>query len=330
MYSKEKILQEKFTSLLRERIPRHLTNTLMEILPLEKEAIYRRLRGEVAFSFVEMATLSTYLGISLDNIANYASPYHSQWYHLHLRDYCEYKPMDLSMDHNYIRAINRAADDSNSEFGIAANTIPLHISLLHLPIYRVYLLKWMYQFGKTPKDKLSYANILLSEAEKKIYQQYIEAIKRIRYTFFIWDKSFFASLINDINYFYNIRIISRKEMNMLWQELIRLLNTLEYYADHGEFDTGNKIEIYVSNLNFDTSYTYLSSDNLFISMNNVYSLGTFISQEKGAYEDMKKWIQGLKKSSTLISGAAQYEKIIFFEKQKKILDNHFIMDKRSD
>jgi hypothetical protein len=322
MYNKEKVLQERFIFLLKEKIPHHLANTLMEMLPMEKEAIYRRLRGEVSFTFIEMASIATHLNISLDQIANIVSPFRSQWYYLHIRDYNELKPIDLNMSYNYIKAINTAANDPNSEFGIATNMLPLHIGLLHLPLYRVYLLKWRYQFGGIQKNKLNYSDIQVPEKEKETYQQYSDVVKKIKYTFFIWDQAFFISLINDINYFYNIRSISKEEIHMLKQEMFALLDTLEHYADEGEYDTGNKVETYVSNLNFDTTYTYLSSDNVSISMHSTYNLGAFTSLEKEACEETKNWILGLKKSSNLISGAAQRDKILFFDKQRKILEEY--------
>lgn len=325
-YNNEKKLQEKFISLLKEKIPKSLTNKLIEILPLEKEAIYRRLRGDVPFSFAEIATLSANLGISLDDITNIISPYRSQWYQLHVRDYNNFKPIDLHMSHSYIKAINRAAESPNSEFGIAANTLPLHISVQHLPLYYIYLLKWKYQFGLVPKNRLSYAEIQVPEEEKDTYNEYIKAIKKIKYTFFIWDNSFLTSLINDINYFHKIRIINRKEMYMLKQEMVRLLDTLEYYADHGEFGTTkNKVETYITSLNFENTYSYLFSDNICISMSSAYSLGAFTSTSRGSCEEMKKWIQGLKKSSDLISCVAQRDKIIFFEKQRDILEKELII-----
>lgn len=325
MYNNESKLQEKFISVLKQKVPGRLAAGLMDILPLEKEAIYRRLRGEVPFSFVEMATISTHYGISLDNIANAASPYRSQWYQLHVRDYSELKPIDLYMSHQYIKAINIAADSPYSEFGIAANTLPLHISLLHDPLYRIYLLKWWYQSGRIPGNALTYSNVQMPDAEKRTYLDFFDAVKRIKYTFFIWDKSFFVSLINDINYFYSIRIISSEDMAMLREEMGCLLDTLEAFADSGAFDTtGNKVETYVSDINFDTTYSYLFSDNIMISMSNAYGLGAFTSLEKDTCTDMKNWIIGMKKSSTLISGVAQYEKTKFFEKQREYLEKKFM------
>lgn len=326
MYNKEKVIQERFVALLKEKIPHQLVNVLMEILPLEKETIYRRLRGDVSFTFIEMATLSTHLGISLDSVANIVSPYRSQWYQLYVRDYCEYKPIDLNMSYNYIKAIEMAAESPDSEFGIAANMIPLHISLLHLPIYRVYLLKWQYQFCMTHKKQLSYSEIYVPKEEEDTYQLYLNAVEKIKYTFFIWDDSFFISLISDINYFHNIGIINREEMLMLKQEMSRLLDTLEHYADFGEFEkTGNKIETYVSSLNFGNTYSYLSSNTISISMSSAYSLGAFTSLEKDACTEMKKWILGLKRSSNLITGVARLDKVLFFKKQRDMLELNFII-----
>ena len=57
-------------STMREVTPKegNLANVLMDILCMSKEAIYRRLRGEVAFTFSEVAIIAGQLGISLDKI----------------------------------------------------------------------------------------------------------------------------------------------------------------------------------------------------------------------------------------------------------------------
>ena len=49
---------------MKERIPKgqNLANSLADILYMGKEAVYRRLRGEVAFTIDEVALLSKKLG----------------------------------------------------------------------------------------------------------------------------------------------------------------------------------------------------------------------------------------------------------------------------
>lgn len=55
---------------VREKLPSkdNLANALMDILYIGKEAIYRRLRGEVPFTLAEAAVISRKLGISLDRM----------------------------------------------------------------------------------------------------------------------------------------------------------------------------------------------------------------------------------------------------------------------
>ena len=53
-----------------EKLPlkENLANLLIDTLYIGKEAIYRRLRGEVPFTLEEAALISRKLGVSLDNV----------------------------------------------------------------------------------------------------------------------------------------------------------------------------------------------------------------------------------------------------------------------
>ena len=66
----KKAVVNELISTMREVTPKegNLANILMDILCMSKEAIYRRLRGEVAFTFSEVAIIAGQLGISLDKI----------------------------------------------------------------------------------------------------------------------------------------------------------------------------------------------------------------------------------------------------------------------
>ena len=71
--TKAMIINELNTGLIeaaKEKVPAgaNLANTLMDILYIGKEAIYRRLRGEVPFTLAEAAVISRKLGISLDKM----------------------------------------------------------------------------------------------------------------------------------------------------------------------------------------------------------------------------------------------------------------------
>lgn len=55
---------------IKEKIPANsnLANVLIDILFIGREAVYRRLRGEVPFTLTEAAIISRKLGVSLDKI----------------------------------------------------------------------------------------------------------------------------------------------------------------------------------------------------------------------------------------------------------------------
>ena len=61
---------EELIKAMKEKLPRgvNLANTLIDKLYLGKEAVYRRLRGEVPFTLAEAAIMSREMGVSLDKL----------------------------------------------------------------------------------------------------------------------------------------------------------------------------------------------------------------------------------------------------------------------
>ena len=66
---KDSIVNELITA-MKDRLPpgQNLANFLTDTLCIGREAVYRRLRGEVAFTIDEVAQISYKLGISIDQI----------------------------------------------------------------------------------------------------------------------------------------------------------------------------------------------------------------------------------------------------------------------
>lgn len=103
------------------------------------------------------------------------------------------------------------------------------------------------------------------------------------------------------------------------KELQQLLTDLEYLSVKGEFNNGNKLSIYLSNINFETTYSYISKKNFEVSLFSIYSLNSMDSQNPHICRMQKKWIQSLKRHSTQISESGETQRIAFLEKQKNII-----------
>lgn len=63
-------LNNNLQKAIRNTLPedKNIANVLTEILFIGKEAVYRRLRGEVPFTLYEAALIVKQLGISLDSL----------------------------------------------------------------------------------------------------------------------------------------------------------------------------------------------------------------------------------------------------------------------
>ena len=73
----------------------------------------------------------------------------------------------------------------------------------------------------------------------------------------------FQHLINDIQYFASIHLISDETKEEIKNELFLLADELEELAINGKTADGNRVRIYVSNINFEATYSYVPHTYLF-------------------------------------------------------------------
>ena len=57
-----------------------------------------------------------------------------------------------------------------------------------------------------------------------------------------------------------------------------------------------------------------------LSMIRVYAINSITTQDNEMFGDFKEWIQSLKKFSTLMSESGEMQRILFFKKQREIIN----------
>lgn len=121
-----------------------LANILMDTLYMGKEAIYRRLRGEVPFTFQEAAIISKELGISLDRIAG-VSFSNNAMFDINVVDHGN--PFETYYDflNKHVKLFHTLREDPNASLGTASNVIPQTLYLKHELLAKFRFFKWMYQ-----------------------------------------------------------------------------------------------------------------------------------------------------------------------------------------
>lgn len=116
---KKELLYDNLLNAIKEEFPQktNLVNALVDLLCIEKETVYRRLRGEVAFTFAEIVTIANAFGISLDNLVGTVTA-KSRPFQLKLVDFVNPMETDYDMLDQYIDILGLAREDDRSELSI--------------------------------------------------------------------------------------------------------------------------------------------------------------------------------------------------------------------
>ena len=69
-----------------------------------------------------------------------------------------------------------------------------------------------------------------------------------------------------MKYFAGLNLISETDLIHLKNELELLLHKLEQISAKGEFSNGNKVAIYLSNIDFEATYSYIEKKDFQISL----------------------------------------------------------------
>jgi len=296
-----------------------LADILINNLGLSKEAAYRRLRNEVPFTFQETAVLAKDFGISLDSLVG-VEIQKGRPFQLKFPDFINTQSDDYKMFDDFINFLKKIANSQNTELGILTNIIPQDIFSGFEYLTRYYIFKWQY-YSQNEKI-IPFGEIEIHEkAKKSLSAQFIES-KKIKNTYYIIDTRIYTRIVNEIKYFHSIQLITDEEIKILKEELMNVLDYMEELTIRGMFnETGNKVSIYITNLEITTSYSYLKSEDIKYCLIKAFLLTSATSLDNKAFEKMEAWIQASMRTSTLITQANERERLQYFHKQKKIIDD---------
>lgn len=312
---------DELTTIIKERIPKgqNLANYLTDALCLGKKAVYRRLRGEVAFTINEVALLSNKLGISIDQIiGNHFS--NKVTFDLNLHSSANALESYYDIVNRYLQIFNYVKADDSTEVYTVSNVLPFTLYSSYKYLSKFHLCRWMYQNGQL-KIPNSLSETKIDNRIIDIHRQLGDATRQCRKTYFIWDTNIFLTFIEEIKYFACLSLVSQDDIVHLKEELHHLLDSMEALSIKGEFSENKEIYIYLSNIHFEASYSYIEKHDFQISMIRVYSINLMDSQSPHICQMQRNWIQSMKRHSVLISGSGEAQRIPFLKKQHAIVDS---------
>lgn len=314
-------LNEEVVSVVKSSIPSdsNIVNELMEILPVGREAIYRRLRGEVPFTFEEIAKLSLRMGFSLDALVGAKN---------NTRVVFNLNVLDLdNLNKDYCRRLNdyieffkkmRTLKSVKGRFAFSTLPYSFYLSFENLSRFRLY--RWYYQVSKS-QSSIPFSAIEMSEESLRAQRVFMHESGSIRKAVYILDREMFSSVAKDINYFFKLNLITLDELELLKKELLEMVNELEALAISGVYKTGMKITLYLANIHLESSHSHVESEVMGISHFRILGVNGLTSTNSQISDVQKDWIDSLKRCSTLITQSGEVDRFAFFRKQRIIISS---------
>jgi hypothetical protein len=316
----EKVMNDWYDCFMEALSKKHpkksrLTEALMDLLSIEKESAYRRLRKEILFPAHELAKIASTWNISLDEIIGVNS--HQVAFKVQLSDYVDPSAEQVK----YIQKMIQVCNSPSMRYMEVSNKLPRSLTSGFQYLRRYQLLKWMYQFVKDDKRILPYSKIFFPAKISGLVSDYYQAVKNVANTTYIWDHNIFDFLVYDIRYFHSIYLITDEEKELIKQDLHAFLDYMSEVATKGCWpETGNEVNLHVSYINIDTNYNYYYSDDYKVCRVHAFAKSEIYSNDPEMIDDFVSWMQLKKRASVQISKTDEKSRIEFFMKWRETIN----------
>ena len=291
---------------------------LMKSLEISRESVYRRIRGDISFSLEEIAKLSVELGFSIDELV--MKDVHSRvFFDLHIN--CDQNPSDvyINMFEQYFKSLFEVSSAKGIDSMMIVNHIPPGFLIFYNHLFKFSYYKWMHQNQESSLNYY-YADITLPEKLLLLKQKALDNIKKFRNNTFIYDTNIFRNLIADVQYYYKRKLINENELLLIKDDLLSMMDLSESITQTGYYGHESKYSFYLSSLNIDSSSRIIKFDDHLQSQFFINSIKTLTISNPSLCSMHKKWLESMRKYSTLITQSNEILQVKYFHKQRAYIE----------
>ena len=316
-----KKLNEILVKKIGENIPKSKKTIeyITDVLKIGRESTYRRMRGDIPFTFEEISKLALNLNFSIDEIVGRnkgsynvlsdlnheeLSDLNERFFMIHSKYYDVTDAIGKSKDTEIMFSINRLNSFFFSDFDI---------------LFKFYYYKWMYQYGGIFQNQL-FSEIEIPSQVLSVKQKLNSVIHTIKNVTFILDQNIFLKFLQEIQCYYNRKLISEEELQNIKNELLRFLNYIETVLQTGVNKTGSNYYFYLSMLDIDANSVYGTYDGNSFLQYWIYADAATVANEE-MINSHKNWITSLKRQSVLISQSNEISQAMFLDRQREYINN---------
>lgn len=311
------IEKENLTKSEKEKV----ASTLGDILCLGKESVYRRLRGDVRFSFEEVVLISQSLGFSVDNIIG-SQVDERAIFELNVIDSHQINTDYMNKIEGCSALLRKSILMGNSTLKCAFNSLPFIFYLHYDNLAKFRLFKWAYQVMKM--QSLPYKDFQIEKQVSLAQRAFISEIRKINESHIIINQDMFSSIFRDVNYFHTLNMLDSEDLKLIKAELNELLSEIECISISGLYkNSDSNVALYLCNVDIDASYLLLENNNFIHSHFVLYGINGISSSDPNVCKMHTQWIDSLKRYSTLITYGGEIQRYKFFQEQRRLINAAF-------
>jgi hypothetical protein len=291
----------------------------MDILGISKESAYRRMRGEIPFSFNEITLLSLDLEFSVDEVIG-NNKYNRIFFDLISNSSMKPEESFLAMLQEYYKFTESVCKSENGEMIISINRLNPCLLMKSDALFKLFYYKWIHQTSNISVNR-PFSETHITPEIQIIRNKFASLRETLTNVSYIIDRDVFSCIVREIQYFSSRKLITEEETIILKNDLKSLLRDMEDLMQKGYNEYGCTYNFYLSLLDVETNTTWASFDKNVTSLFWMYSVNPVIINNKEVSFTHKKWLESLKKYSVLITQSNEILQTKFIEKQQKFIEN---------
>jgi len=302
-------MNKRIIDVISEKIPSNikLVDYLMERLELSRESIYRRIRGDLPFTFNQVMKLSSELKFSMDSINSLDGLDVSPSSVFRLQRVNEITPEEKYriMLEGYNKVLNNQLKSKIVGTIVTMNMILDVFPVKFETLSRFNYYRWL-DMAKDLPFNYNFSKLVVPDEIKSLQQEIKRNLNKINNTTFIVDSGTFRNALLEIQYYYDRGHINDKDLALLKSELAEMLSNSETTARKGIYDSDHQICFYISTIHIPVNSIYVwygNNTELYIwpyIVNPLYN-----KNNKDVKNIHLEWIASLKKRSISISQSNQ-------------------------
>jgi hypothetical protein len=305
-------------------IPNHIkpVDYMIEQLKISRESAYRRLRGQIPFTFCELSQLSTELGFSVDEVIMNNNKEGRAFFNVHVKRALSPDEGFFSMLLDYQKYLDPVlVKNTNSrELFASINRLGLHLLIEFDSLFKLFYYKWL-RLTNCSSVNIPFSEVNVPDEALDIRDQIRSAMSNLDSINYIIDKNIFRPLIQEIQYHRSRKLISKEEIKVLKKDMLRLLANMEDIMSKG-IDESNKIKYtyYLSLMGVEANTSCVVCGKNTSTLYWLFSLNaTIIKNHEIAYL-YKLWFNSIKKQSVLITQSNEIQQIEFINAQRDSIE----------